>query len=63
MDIVTGSGRNRKVFTFPDASVVHASPKAEQKAAKHLLCEMLNIDPESHKEVAYGEVLQTTEAV
>lgn len=52
MNIVTGSGNNRKVFEFPHASVVHNSPKSEQKAALNLLCGMLNISTEEERKSA-----------
>lgn len=43
MNIVTGSGKDRKVFEFPHASIVNRSPVEQQEAAKNLLCNMLHI--------------------
>lgn len=43
MNIVTGSGKSRKVLTFPHASIVNRASKAEQDAAKSLLCNLLNV--------------------
>jgi len=48
MNIVTGSGRNRSVLTIPHASIVNSSPKAQQVAAKNLICDLLSIDRNSH---------------
>lgn len=51
MNIVTGRGKSRSVFTFPCAHFVHNSKKPEQKQALGLLCGMLNI-PTDDKEMA-----------
>jgi len=46
MDIITGSGKNRDVFTMPHAIIVKQSPKSQQKQALALICSMLKIPME-----------------
>jgi hypothetical protein len=43
VNIVSGSGKRREVFVFPDASIVNKSPESEQVAARYMLCRMLNV--------------------
>lgn len=43
MNIIRGSGNNRTVFVFPDASIVNSSPEAEQIAGRKLLSDMLGV--------------------
>jgi hypothetical protein len=47
MNIVTGSGKNRDVFTMPHAIIVKQSPKSQQKQALALICSMLSIPLEA----------------
>lgn len=43
MHIVNGRGNHRRVFVFPDASIVNRSPPDQQVAARNLLCDMMKV--------------------
>jgi hypothetical protein len=51
MNIVTGSGRHRKVFELPCATIVKRSPEGEQKEAASVVCSLLGIKNNARKPV------------